>query len=87
MLVYEAGSSFGQASARTAMEEAVKRAKTHGICMLGLRNANHIGRVGTYGEVATAAGMVSLHFVNVCGCTHARVPIVVARGEGRRGAA
>ena len=31
----------------SAMEAAVERAKTHGICMLGLRNANHIGRVGT----------------------------------------
>ena len=68
MLIYEAGSSFGQASARLAMEAAVQRAKEVGICMLGLRNANHIGRVGTYGEIATAAGMVSIHFVNVCEC-------------------
>eukprot|EP01051_Picozoa_sp_SAG22_P002883 SAG22_NODE_134_length_18372_cov_33.054944_3_plen_432_part_00 len=65
MLIFEAGGSFGQASARAAMEAAVARAKETGICMLGLRNANHIGRVGTYGEIATAAGMVSLHFVNV----------------------
>ena len=32
---------------------------------LGLRNANHIGRVGTYSEMATRAGLVALHFVNV----------------------
>jgi uncharacterized oxidoreductase len=65
MLIYEAGSSFGQAAAHIAMKTAIVRAKKHGICMLGLRNANHIGRVGTYGEIATAAGMASIHFVNV----------------------
>ncbi len=32
---------------------------------MGLRNAHHIGRVGSYGEQAIAAGMISLHFVNV----------------------
>ena len=46
MLIMEAGGSYGQAAAATAMEAAVQRAKSHGICMLGLRNANHIGRVG-----------------------------------------
>ena len=65
MMVYEAGSSFGQSSARIAMTAAVGRAKEHGICMLGLRNANHIGRVGTYGEIATREGLASIHFVNV----------------------
>ena len=64
MLIMEAGGSYGQAAAKIAMEAAAERAKAHGICMLGLRNANHIGRVGTYGEVATAQGLVSLHFVN-----------------------
>jgi uncharacterized oxidoreductase len=65
MLIMEAGGSYGQAAAKAAMEAAVVRAKLHGICMLGLRNANHIGRVGTYGEIATSNGLVSLHFVNV----------------------
>jgi uncharacterized oxidoreductase len=35
------------------------------VAVNGLRNAHHIGRVGTYGEVAARAGMVALHFVNV----------------------
>jgi uncharacterized oxidoreductase len=30
-----------------------------------LRNAHHIGRVGTYGEQSIRAGFVSLHYVNV----------------------
>lgn len=30
-----------------------------------LRNAHHVGRIGAYGEMAIAAGLISLHFVNV----------------------
>ena len=65
MLIMDAGPGPGQAVARAAMHEGVARAKEHGICMLGLRCANHIGRIGTYGEIATASGLVSMHFVNV----------------------
>jgi uncharacterized oxidoreductase len=45
-----------------------------------LRNAHHIGRVGTYGEIAARAGMVALHFVNV-----ASGPPGVAPFRGREG--
>ena len=48
--------------------------------MNGLRNAHHIGRVGTYGEIAARAGMVALHFVNV-----ASGPPPVAPFRGREG--
>jgi uncharacterized oxidoreductase len=30
-----------------------------------LANSHHVGRVGAYGELASAAGLVSIHFVNV----------------------
>jgi hydroxycarboxylate dehydrogenase B len=36
-----------------------------GIVAMTLANAHHIGRVGTYGEMASGRGLVSLHFVNV----------------------
>ena len=32
-----------------------------------LRNAGHIGRVGDWAEMAAAAGLVSIHFVNAAG--------------------
>jgi uncharacterized oxidoreductase len=35
--------------------------------VVALRNAHHIGRIGSYGEQCAAAGLVSLHFVNVIG--------------------
>ena len=34
-------------------------ARQHGVAVNGLRNAHHIGRVGTYGETAARAGMVA----------------------------
>ena len=35
--------------------------------MVALRNAGHIGRVGDWAEMAAAAGLVSVHFVNASG--------------------
>ena len=35
------------------------------MCVTTLKNSHHIGRVGTYAELVTAAGMVSIHFTNV----------------------
>jgi uncharacterized oxidoreductase len=46
-----------------------------------LANAHHIGRVGAYGELASAAGLVSLHFVNV---TDHRATVAPFRGTDAR---
>ena len=35
--------------------------------MLAVRNACHMGRIGTYGEQCAAAGLVSFHYVNGIG--------------------
>src|SRR3954464_2099849 len=63
--VWDAHAGYGQVIARQAVEWAVEAARKHGVAVNGLRNAHHIGRVGTYGEIAAREGMVSLHFVNV----------------------
>ena len=63
--VWDAHAGYGQVVARRAVEWAIKAARQHGVAVNGLRNAHHIGRVGTYGEIAARAGMVALHFVNV----------------------
>lgn len=39
--------------------------KTMGVCMMTLARSHHLGRIGTYGEQAANAGMVSIHFVNI----------------------
>jgi uncharacterized oxidoreductase len=58
---------FGQVVAREAIAAAMLRARAVGVGLVGLRDAFHVGRVGTYGEQAAAEGFLSIHFVNVIG--------------------
>lgn len=66
-LVYDGERGYGQVVARAATKLAIEEARKAGIAVLALRNAHHIGRVGAYGELCAAAGLISLHFVNVTG--------------------
>src|SRR6201986_564058 len=77
---WDAHGGYGLVVARKAVEWAIEGAKKHGVAVNGWRNAPHIGSVGTYGEIAARAGMVSLHFVNV-----ASGPPPVAPFRGREG--
>ena len=65
ILRFEGDRGYGQRVAREAMAAGIERAKEIGLALVSLANAHHIGRIGTYGEQAIAAGLVSLHFVNV----------------------
>ena len=49
------------------MDIGIERAKKHGVCVVGLTNAHHIGRIGHWAEQCARAGMVSTHWVNVHG--------------------
>ena len=60
---------FGQTVAPQAVALGVERAAASGSCIVALRNAGHIGRVGAYAETAAAAGLISIHMVNVAGST------------------
>jgi uncharacterized oxidoreductase len=62
--VWDGKHCYGQVVAREAMQWCIDTAKAHGVAIHGLRNVHHIGRVGTYGEMAAAAGLVSISFVN-----------------------
>jgi uncharacterized oxidoreductase len=65
LLVCEAALGLGQTMAHDSIDLAIARAKTSGACILALRNSHHIGRIGAWAEQCAAAGVVSLHFVNV----------------------
>jgi uncharacterized oxidoreductase len=65
IMVFDGQRGYGQRVAHEAMDAAISRCRDTGLVLMALRNAHHIGRVGTYGEQSIAAGMVSLHFVNV----------------------
>lgn len=66
-LIGDADGGHGQVMAKDITERAISHAETQGVCIAGLTNAHHIGRVGTYGEWVAEAGLVSIHFVNVGG--------------------
>jgi uncharacterized oxidoreductase len=65
ILVFDGERGYGQRVAREAMAAAIARCRERGLVVMALRNAHHIGRVGSYGEQSIEAGLVSLHFVNV----------------------
>ena len=66
-LVLDGEQGFGQTVAAQATAIGVERALAGGSCIVALRNAGHIGRVGGYAETAVTAGLISIHFVNVAG--------------------
>ena len=63
--VFDGDLGYGHVVARETTEWGIARAKDSGVAILSLRDAYHIARVGTYGEQACAAGLVSVVFVNV----------------------
>jgi uncharacterized oxidoreductase len=64
-LMFDGQRGFGRRVAGEAMAAAIERGRTAGVVVVTLANAHHVGRVGAYGELASAAGLVSIHFVNV----------------------
>lgn len=79
MLTLDGCRGMGPVVAFEAMNQAIAAARRHGVCVMGLKHAHHIGRVGHWAEQAVAAGMVSVHFVNAVS-----KPVVAPHG-GRQG--
>ena len=65
LLVIDARRGFGQRMTADAVRRAIVRARELGACVLALRNASHVGRIGTYAELAARAGCAFTAFVNV----------------------
>jgi uncharacterized oxidoreductase len=58
---------FGQTVGEQAVRLGVEKAGRHGVAVVGLRNAGHLGRIGDWPLLAARAGKLSLHFVNTSG--------------------
>ncbi|PPQ34498.1 malate/lactate/ureidoglycolate dehydrogenase [Rhodopila globiformis] len=56
---------FGQTIGPLAVDVGIAKAQQAGMAAIGLRNAGHVGRIGDWAERAAAAGLISIHFVNV----------------------
>jgi uncharacterized oxidoreductase len=67
VLLTDGRMGFGQVVGRQATELGIERASAYGMVCVGSRNNYHLGRIGTYAEMCAAAGLISIHFVNVVG--------------------
>jgi uncharacterized oxidoreductase len=65
MLTLDGNAGYGPVMGYEAMEQGAERAKSNGVCVMGLSNAHHIGRIGHWAEQCIGHGLVSIHFVNV----------------------
>ncbi|MFW5917886.1 MAG: Ldh family oxidoreductase [Haloferacaceae archaeon] len=62
--------AFGQVTGRFAIDRAIEAATQSGLCVLGVRNGTHLGRVGEWAERAAAADLACLAFVTNPGSRH-----------------
>lgn len=80
VVTLDGNGGFGQVVAHEAMQIGIEKAREHGMAAVALRNAHHIGRIGYWAEQCAAAGMISIHFVNVVG----NVMVAPYRGKDSR---
>lgn len=67
IITLDGNRAFGQVAAYEAMSLGIERAKNFGLAAVALHNSHHIGRIGHWAEQCAAAGLISIHFVNVTG--------------------
>ena len=60
--VLDATAVFGQVAGLAATELAIAKGRASGTAMVGVRNANHVGRAGVYALRMAAAGLVGQVF-------------------------
>jgi hydroxycarboxylate dehydrogenase B len=80
-LMFDGQRGFGRRVAGEAMAAGMARCRETGVAVVTLANSHHVGRVGAYGELASAGGLVSIHFVNVADHTGLVAPF---RGSDAR---
>lgn len=79
MLAYDGHNGLGQYVGKVVIEQAIERTQAHGQCILTLRRSHHLGRMGHYGEMVAAKGLILLAFTNVIN----RAPTVAPFGGAR----
>lgn len=67
LAVIDGNYGFGQTVGEQAVDVGVGKAKEHGVAVIALKNAGHLGRIGDWAERAAESNIVSIHMVNVRG--------------------
>jgi len=62
--VLDGGNGMGHVVAKKAMALAIRKAKTHGLGMVAVRNSTHYGIAGYYPLMAVRAGMIGITGTN-----------------------
>ncbi|MAK63219.1 MAG: malate/lactate/ureidoglycolate dehydrogenase [Maricaulis sp.] len=65
LLQMDADGGWGAPSGFRLIDRAIDKARAEGLAAATIGNVHHLGRIGAYAEKASAAGIASLHFVNV----------------------
>ena len=58
---------FGQTIGEQATKLGIEKCTKHGVAVIALRNAGHLGRIGDWPLLAARTGKASIHFVNTSG--------------------
>jgi len=66
-VIVDGKGAFGQVTGAYALEIATSRVGALGAVVVAMRNANHLGRIGDYAELAAAHGHVAIVTVGVAG--------------------
>ena len=67
MLLLDGHFSFGQVIGHRIISEAASRVAEHGIALVAVRHAGHLGRIGAWAERLANSGLISVSFVTVAG--------------------
>ena len=84
ILQIDGHSTFGQVVATRATEMAIEQARDHGVSLVSMGNLTHTGRIGTYPEMAAAAGLAAIMFTGWAGGPFA-MQVPFGGREGRLG--
>ena len=82
LVQFDGQRGMGQWLAREATSAGMARARTHGVAVVAMRRAGHIGRLGHYAEQACAQGIASIQF---CAVASSRLVAPFGAAERRMG--
>jgi hydroxycarboxylate dehydrogenase B len=81
LMAFDGDSGYGQPVTNRVMDIIAERALSTGVVVSCLRNVQHVGRIGAYGERLAKQGLLSIHFVNA---VYAQACVAPFRGSDAR---
>ena len=83
LALVDGGWAFGQVSAAFATDLAVRKAREHGLAVVGIVRCTHIGRLGEYPTMAARQGVIALVTAGGSLASGVRGPAAPYGGRGR----